>query len=181
MTAPCWPTVAATGPRPEHLAVASHRWVRSQLDMLAVRLHEQGTTVGISGLARGVDTWWAQAVLDHGMALRVYIPGQWQPDRWGCEDRAVWGRLVAQAARIWEPDGGTPAQCLHARNGRMVRDCDLLLGVWDEAAPDGGTASTVDKARASRRPILHVDPAARAVTWPEIQTTTEYEQETLPI
>jgi len=75
MVADVWPTVCATGHRPQHLDPSAIHWVQEKLTAGAVWLRdERGMKVGITGMALGVDTWWAHAVLAAGLELHAYIP-----------------------------------------------------------------------------------------------------------
>lgn len=164
-----WPVVAATGHRPQDLAPAVQDWCRIKLTRAAVWLRdERGCRVGISGMALGVDQWWAQAVLDAGLELHAYVPFPEQPDVWPVSARAEWRRLLDRAARVvtvGSLDGvtgparkGAAVRLLHARNDAMLNDATALLAVLDLNRTSGGTWSAVRKATLRRMPGVHVDP-----------------------
>lgn len=159
-----WPTVAATGHRPQHLHPDCHDWVQAELRRIAIKLrNEHATTVGISGMALGVDQWWAQAVLDAGMALWAYIPCDDQAARWTPAQSRQWRRLLSLAAKV-RPFGTTySVRLLHARNDGMLADSDAVVAVHRSGKTTGGTASAIEKATKRHLPLIHLDPDARTV------------------
>lgn len=169
-----WPVVAATGHRQRNLPPGSEAWVREKLAAGAVWLRdERGCRTAISGLALGVDTWWARAVLDAGLELWAYVPFPQQPDPWPRAAKAEWRRLLNRAAKVehlGDLDGLPPGRrkamataLLHARNGQMLDDADAVIAVLDPAKTGGGTVSAVRSARALGLPIVHLNPRARTV------------------
>lgn len=154
-----WPTVCATGHRPQHLQPHSHDWVRTELARIAVKLRDHhGTTVGISGMALGVDQWWAQAVLDAGLALWAYIPSEEQGARWNVGQLREWQRLLDSAAKVRVFGTGYSVGLLHARNDGMLDDADAVVAVHRQSKTQGGTASAVGKARKRGLTTISVDP-----------------------
>ena len=170
-----WPTVSATGHRSQHLSPTVAEWIRPELDRVAAKLRDEyGTRVGISGMATGVDQWWARSVLRAGLELWAYVPFPQQPDVWDDEDRAEWADLLRQATRVrYFGDLADVANSanrrrkavmlLHARNGGMLEDADAVVAVHRPSKADGGTANAVKKAKRLGLPIVHVDPDARTV------------------
>jgi uncharacterized phage-like protein YoqJ len=136
---------------------------------------QRGMKTGISGLALGVDTWWAQAVLDAGLDLWTFVPFGEQPARWNKTQRAEWQRLRAAAARDVVvdaiPDGvpttrrGTVVnQLLHRRNRAMVHRADAVIAVWEPHRTSGGTYHAIQAA--SGKPLIHINPTDRRVHQP---------------
>jgi uncharacterized phage-like protein YoqJ len=127
--------------------------------------NERATTVGISGMALGVDQWWAQAVLAAGLKLWAYIPSAHQGDRWTPDQGREWGALIEQATKVHTFGGRqvTPA-LLHARNDGMLDDSDAVIAVYRPGKTTGGTYSAVMKAERRRMPGIFLDPVARSVS-----------------
>lgn len=159
-----WPVVAATGHRPQHLSPDAREWIRPELDRVAAKLRdEHGTRVGISGMAIGVDQWWARSVLRAGLELWAYVPFPQQPDPWDDEDRAEWADLIKRAAGVKTFGQSYSVKLLHARNDGMLADADAVVAVHRAAKTTGGTASAVKKATRRRLPIIHLDPDTQTV------------------
>lgn len=153
-----WVRVAVTGHRPQHLNADQQRFARDELARLAVKLRgEHDTSVAISGMALGADTWWAAAAADAGLALWAYVPFEAQSVRWSEPERRVWGQMRAAAARQLVLGKEYDVRLLHARNDYMLRDADAVIAVWDPRKTTGGTASAVSKARAAGQPLIVVD------------------------
>jgi hypothetical protein len=143
--------------------------VREKLTVGAVWLRdEHGMKVGISGMALGVDTWWAHAVLAAGLELHAYIPFETQADRWTPVERAEWTRLrgLATVVRVVGPnprDRREAVRLLHARNDAMLAESAAVVAVLLAGKVDGGTASAVRKAEQRGLSGVHLEPTARRV------------------
>lgn len=154
-----------TGHRPQHLRPDARDWVRAELERLALKLRDEcGTTTGVSGMALGADLWWADTVVRAGLRLEAHVPFPQQADKWGEGDRAEWSRLCRVAWRLKTYGGYYDVKMLHVRNDGMIQASDAAIAVWDPANTTGGTASTVRKLTALRRPIVHLNPATRVTT-----------------
>ncbi len=173
MTAP-WPIVVATGHRPKDLSRDQQAWCQDKLTKAAVWLRdERGCTVGISGLALGVDTWFAQAVVDAGLDLWAYVPFPQQSDPWSPAQRREWERLLSLAVKVvYAGDLGDRAgdarrreavRLLHKRNDMMLADCVAVCAVLDVTRKTGGTLSAVRKAVRRGMSGVHLDPVTRTV------------------
>lgn len=169
-----WPIVCATGHRPKGLSPETQAWCRDKLGKAAVWLRdERGCTVGISGMALGVDTWWAQAVLNAGLDLWAYVPFPQQPDVWPAPARTEWSALLKRAAQVrYAGDLGNllgedrrraAVRLLHHRNDLMLADSAAVVAVLDVAKRSGGTRSAAVKANRAGMPGVHLDPAAQTV------------------
>ncbi len=162
-----WPIVCATGHRPQHLHPALHKWVQAQLGYVVRRLRDcHGTTTAISGMALGVDQWWAWEAVVAGLDLWAYVPFPQQPAPWRPDDRARWQWLIEHASRVKTFGRDVDVRMLHARNDGMLADSAAVVAVHRPGKVDGGTATTLRKARSRRMPVILVDPDSRTVTWP---------------
>lgn len=161
-----WPIVCLTGPRPQHLDPPARAWARAKLHDAAAWLRDQrGTVVGISGMAIGADTWWAEAVLAAGLTLGAHVPFPQQPDRWTRRDREVWARLVDRADPAYSRTYATEYsnRALHARNAGMLAASDAVVCVWCPNRREGGTYSAVCAATRAQIPGVHLDPCRQTV------------------
>lgn len=162
---------AFTGHRPEKLP-----WGTREDDpgCIALKKHignavEQAAACGyrhfLCGMARGCDTWFAEAVLAlkdrYGdVTLEAAIPCADQPDRWPRKDRERYARLLERCdVRTVLSDTYAPG-CMQRRNRYMVDHSAMLIAVHDGLG--GGTQNTIAYAF-SRRLDVAVLPVTPAV------------------
>ena len=164
---PTWPTVAATGHRPQHLDPGQRAWVRAELRRVVLKLRDQhGLQVGISGMAIGTDLWWADELVRADVALWAHVPfpQQWEP--WLPVQRDEWHRLHDLAAKVTTYGDRYDVRLLHARNDGMLAAANAVVAVHKAGKTTGGTASAVQKARQRGLPVVNIDPERRTVTGP---------------
>jgi len=118
--------------------------------------------VGMSCIARGADSIFAQAVLDLGGRLEVVVPAQDYRDTVCAEHAAHFDALLARAAEVrvmsYDESG---RDAYEAASRHLVTRADHLIAVWDgqEEAGPGNTSSAVRFARAAGVPVTVVWPA----------------------
>ncbi|MFD3684870.1 hypothetical protein ACFWTE_08655 [Nocardiopsis sp. NPDC058631] len=118
--------------------------------------------VGLSCLADGADTIFAEAVLASGAPLEAVVPATGYRDALPEEHHPVYDRLLGQAVLVHRLPHTASTPRSHLAAGRLlVERCDRLLAVWDgrPARGPGGTADVVSHARSLRHPVV--------VLWPE--------------
>src|SRR6266702_50900 len=110
------------------------------------RVTATGDVVGVSCLARGADSVFAQAVLDAGGRLEVVLPSRNYRERKVKPDHApLFDELLkrAESVRVMDFDE-SGADAYEA----VVGSCDRLIAVWDgQAGERSGTGSVVAFAR----------------------------------
>lgn len=155
-------TIAVTG----HMDVsdASIPLVRVALDELLARYAADGQLVGVSCIAKGADTLFAEAVLAAGGRLMVVVPSQdYRRNKVRPEHAEQFDRLVGAAEEVLVlPHETANRQAYEAANAVLVERAERLVAVWDGEPPTGkggGTADTVGEARAAGLPV--------DVVWPE--------------
>lgn len=187
MTGRVWPVVMVTGHRPQHLTPPDADWIREQLDRIALKLRDQHSTRhGITGMALGVDMWWADTLHLADIPYTAHIPFPEQPDPWkrhNPEAVTEWHRLRAQAAddHVYGAlDGLTgdarkrrAVKLLHERNAGMIASADAVVAVWQRGKRSGGTYSALMKAHQAGMPVVLVDVASRFVTVPSPHRLTQ--------
>lgn len=136
--------------------------VRAALDdLLSARAPDQLT--GVSCLARGADSVFAEAVLAAGGRLVAVIPSQDYRQAKVKPDHAVlFDRLADAATEVLVLDHPTAGRdAYQAANQVLLTRADRLVAVWDGAPSNGkgGTADTVILARDAGVPV--------DVVWPE--------------
>jgi len=128
----------------------------------AVAAYDPASLVGVSCIADGPDTWFAQAVLDHGGRIEVVLPAeQYRADLpdW---HHPAYDALLHRAADVHRTgldESGSDAHM--AGSELLVGLVDELLAVWDgqPARGFGGTADVVAYAERTGVPARILWPA----------------------
>lgn len=144
------------------LTDASVPLVRTALDAL-MREVADGELVGVSCIAAGADSLFAEAVLDAGGSLVAVIPSRdYRETKVKAAHAAQFDRLLAAAAEVVVMDHATAGrEAYEAANSELLRRADRLVAVWNGMPPGakgGGTADVVEEARALDLPV--------EVVWP---------------
>lgn len=115
------------------------------------------TQEAISGMALGVDQWFAETCIVLGIPFTAAVPCDDQERLWPEESQRHYRELLAKAhhVRVVSP-GPYAAWKMQARNEYMVNECDVLLAVWDGSS--GGTANCVRYAEKVGKPVWRIDP-----------------------
>lgn len=124
--------------------------------------HGGGKVIGLSCIADGPDTWFAQAVLDQGGDLIVIVPAQEYRDGLPERHHQTYDTLLEQASEVIRLDRIESDSTAHMDASiRMLQTADELLAVWDgqPARGHGGTADVVAAARDRDTPVT--------VIWPD--------------
>jgi hypothetical protein len=146
--------VGVTGHR--ELTPRIRQYVRKELTEL---LRGRSPLRGLSSLADGADQLFAHTVLREGGRLHAVIPAAGYVNT--IREVHLYQRLLAGASETVMLGFDTPGPAAYEAAGRyIVENCDLLVAVWDGAAPRGrgGTFAAVDYARTIGRELV--------VCWP---------------
>jgi hypothetical protein len=117
---------------------------------------------GVTCLAAGADTLFAQAVADRGGRLEVVVPARRYRQCLPYRHRRTYDELLARAVAVHElPYVKSDPVAYRAGGERMLALADRLVAVWDglPALGHGGTAEIVAAARALGMDV--------EVVWPE--------------
>jgi hypothetical protein len=124
--------------------------------------------IGVSCIAAGADSIFAQVVLDLGGQLEVILPSyDYRERKVRPSEAPMFDSLVerAVAVRVMPYDIAN-REAYEAANEAMLSSIDQLVAVWDGQSPadQGGTAAVVGSAeqRAIRAHIVWPEGAARA-------------------
>ncbi len=165
---------AFTGHRPQKLpwkgdegdprCVALKEALKGQI----VRLVQEGVTDFLSGMAEGVDTWAAQAVLalreeDPALRLHCILPYKGQADKWKAAAREQYRAILEEADSVVYVHRESSKSCMLERDRFLVAHAGRLLAVYN-GERRGGTAATVRYARRAGREIWILNPATGLVT-----------------
>ncbi|MFF8282385.1 hypothetical protein ACF06W_06615 [Streptomyces albus] len=137
--------------------------VRDALDKVLAD-HEPAGLVGVSCIAKGSDSLFAEAVLDAGGRLVVVLPSRdYRDAKVKPEHAPTFDRLRAAASQVVVMPHETANRAAYeAANAELLRRADRLVAVWDGRPPSGkggGTADTVQLAR--------TEGLAVTVVWPQ--------------
>ena len=114
-----------------------------------------------SGMALGVDTWCAEAVLElkkqlPKITLTAVIPCRNQDEKWNSDERRRYRSLLEKCDRVICISENYVKDCMHKRNRALVDLCDVLVAVYD--GKSGGTEYTVNYAEKCRKKIILIPP-----------------------
>ncbi|MFE1592973.1 hypothetical protein [Nocardia sp. NPDC058705] len=138
---------------------ATAKLVRAELDRLLAGVPD---LVGVSCIARGADSVFADAVLAAGGKLEVVLPCRgYREAKVKPDHLEQFDRLLGMADTVREmPHEVAGRAAYEEANAVIVREADRLIAVWDgQPSQRGGTGTVVDLARAAGVVV--------EVVWPE--------------
>ncbi|MFF8537349.1 hypothetical protein ACF07B_36185 [Streptomyces sp. NPDC015532] len=123
-----------------------------------------GGLVGLSCIAKGADSIFAEVVLELGGSLAVVVPSaDYRENKVKPDHVETFDRLTAAADQVDVLDHDTANRAAYEdANRTLLERADHLVAVWSGEPPSGnggGTADTVLEARAAGLPV--------DVVWPE--------------
>ncbi|WP_200305748.1 hypothetical protein [Streptomyces adelaidensis] len=154
-------TIAVTGHM--DLTEASVPLVRDALRQ-ALKPYADGELTGVSCIAKGADSLFAEAVLEVGGRLVAVIPSQdYRRNKVKPDHAATFDRLAAAASEVLVLPNETANRAAYGdANRTLLERADRLMAVWNGEPPNskgGGTADTVIEAQESGLPV--------DVVWPD--------------
>jgi hypothetical protein len=150
------------------LAITGHRGLSAgtaELVSAALRTeidkHASTDLIGLSCIADGADTLFAEAILERGATLHVVVPAEKYRDGLPTDHHPIYDALIGQATEVITLDHleSNPTAHMDASR-RMIAEADELLAVWDGQPPRGrgGTADVVKAAQDHGLPVTVVWP-----------------------
>lgn len=117
--------------------------------------------IGVSCLARGADSIFAEVLIELGGQLEVILPSsdyrqvQVRPDH-----APLFDSLIENAASVQVMPSSTSGPAAYvAANNAMLDKVDALVAVWDGGeSAEGGTGHVVSEARTRRIPVTVIWP-----------------------
>lgn len=158
--------ISFTGYRPEKLPFFGEDDpmcidLKQRLSEQIEKLINDGADEFYTGMALGVDTWAAQAVLEHKKShpeikLIAVVPCPEQASKWSAPDKARYKTILGQCDKILTISPNYTRDCMLKRNRVLVELCDMLVAVYD--GQKGGTGYTVNFAKSSGKNIILIPP-----------------------
>ncbi|MFE7032453.1 hypothetical protein ACFU9Y_19265 [Streptomyces sp. NPDC057621] len=150
------------------IGITGHRGLPGPVEqqirtMLAARIKafDARDLVGISCIADGPDTWWAESVLDAGGRIEVVVPAENYRDDLPAWHHPAYDKLLQRASDIHLTGlRKSTSEAHQAGSEILVGLSDELTAVWDglPARGYGGTADVVSYAQRVGVPVT--------VLWP---------------
>ena len=129
----------------------------------ALTPYADGDLVGISCIARGADSIFAQVVLYLGGQLEVVLPAaHYREQKVKPDHESQFDELMSRASDVRVlPFPAANREAYEAANEALIASCDRLIAVWDGrvGVDKGSTASVVAHARERQVPVDVVWPA----------------------
>ncbi|GHH84645.1 hypothetical protein [Streptomyces capitiformicae] len=151
------------------VGITGHRGLSREVERQVRQLLEEAIRdlnptelIGISCIADGPDSWFAEAVLKHGGSLEVVVPAEQYRKNLPEAHWPVYDDLLRHATEVHHTDmTASDSQAHMAGSEILVGLSDELLAVWDgkPAWGYGGTADVVSYAQQNGVPVH--------VLWPE--------------
>lgn len=156
---------AFTGHRPHRLPWGSDETdprclaLKHMIRLTAEQAVSKGVCTFLCGMARGCDTYFAEAVLEMmktnpDLELVAMIPCPQQADRWPKADRERYDALLHRCSRTEVLELSYRHGSMLRRNRAMVERSQMLISVYDGG--QGGTGQTVRLAEKLGLEILPV-------------------------
>jgi uncharacterized phage-like protein YoqJ len=156
--------IAATGHRPDKLWGYDLKNPNYKIlhDKIVATLKEHDVTHCISGMALGVDTVFAIAVINlkkeiPNIILECAIPCLNHDSQWQAESRKMYANILNKAEIVTQVSNEKYNPWLmQKRNEYMVDKCDKLLAVWNGTT--GGTHNCIKYAKSKGKEIILLNP-----------------------
>ena len=156
--------VSFTGHRPEKLPFFSEddpmlADLKNRLKIQSEKVINEGSDCFFSGMARGVDLWCAEIVIElkqkyPQIKLTAVIPCKSQSSKWSTEDKKRYETVLKQCDKVVYTSESYSQNCMLKRDRALVELCDILVAVFDGS--NGGTKYTVDYAGKMHRKVILV-------------------------
>ena len=140
--------VMVTGHRPQKLNRSAIPKIKLVLLDRVKELHEQHNDLElITGMALGVDTWFAEVAIKLDIPLHAVLPFEGQDKRWKYRDRTKYRYILDNTSSITICNSAFSRQSYLDRNIAMVEMADECIAVWDGSTSGTGHAVNVAKVK----------------------------------
>ncbi len=151
--------VCFTGHRPEKL-LREEKDIKTELETQIRRMIAEENRVFISGMARGVDIWAAEIVLnirDEGADVKLIcaVPYEGFEKGWNENWQYRYSKILKTANFVKYVCDGYSRSCFQIRNEWMVNHAAAVIAVFH--GEKGGTKNTVNYARKIGVPVILIE------------------------
>lgn len=148
-----------TGHRPEKLR-RSEREIREELENEIRRAIQDGYVTFITGMARGVDIWAAEIVLQfkregYPIHLICASPFPGFEESWSAEWQSRYRTVLERADLVRHISPQYSRACFHIRNEWLVNHSSRLIAVFN--GQPSGTNNTINYAKSQCIPVFQID------------------------
>lgn len=148
-----------TGHRPEKLR-RSERDIRIELENETKRAIEDGYVTFITGMARGVDIWAAEIVLQfkregYPIHLICACPFHGFEESWSTEWQSRYRTVLQRADLVRYISTRYSKDCFQIRNEWLVNHSSRVIAVFN--GQPSGTKNTINYAMSQRIPVVRID------------------------
>lgn len=152
----------------DNRCIALKAMIAQQISNLAA----DGVADFYSGMALGVDTWAAAAVLDlrkdnSTIRLHCILPCKGQECKWTIPAQERYKSILQKADSIKYVKQIYDKKCMLERNHQLVDSATILLAVYN-GSKRCGTAATIRYAQKTGRAIIIIDPVTQSVSHNDI-------------
>ena len=159
-------SVSFTGHRPEKLPYFSEDDpmcldMKLRLKTQIEKLICEGADSFFSGMARGVDIWCAEIVIElkdkyPGLMLTAVIPCRTQTNGWDGKSVIRYRNILERCDKTVYISEEYSKACMLKRDRALVEMCDVLVAVFD--GTKGGTKYTVGYAEKKHKKVIVIPP-----------------------
>lgn len=151
-------SVCFSGHRPEKLGIDEDR-IREMLKNAVAEAVDDGYTVFITGMARGVDIWAADIVLEmkrlyKNIELICALPMPGFERRRTAEEQRRYRQIISEADKVITVSQHYSRHSFQLRNEYMVDNSSRLIAVYNGSA--GGTRNTIRYAVRKGKKVLNL-------------------------
>ena len=148
-----------TGHRPEKLS-RSEREIRAELENEIHRAIQDGYVTSITGMARGVDIWAAEIVLQlkregYPIHLICACPFPGFEESWSVEWQSRYRIVLEQADLVRYISPRYSRACFQTRNEWLVNHSSRVIAVFN--GQPSGTKNTINYAMTQRVHVFRID------------------------
>ena len=151
--------VCFTGHRPEKLTRSEYA-IKADLEKQIIQAIDDGLNVFVTGMARGVDIWAAQIVLQLRskrpmIKLICACPYEGFERSWSKKWQTQYNDILESADYVKYVCAGYSRACFQVRNEWMVNHSFRVIAVFN--GEKGGTKNTIDYASKIGVPVVRIE------------------------
>jgi uncharacterized phage-like protein YoqJ len=153
--------IAVTGHRPEKLG----GYDETNPLAVAIKQHMMRTLFWqpikdltlISGMALGIDQWWAESAIALNVPFIAAIPFKGMESKWPKSSQDRFNKILSYAKTVeYICDPGYEPWKMQRRNEWMVDNCDEIIAYWNGSL--GGTSNCVAYAKKVGKKLTVINP-----------------------